>query len=170
MPKRRALFDRLTAEIKSQVLAAGAEVEVLADNGEGTVGAKRQRLLERAQGDYVAFIDDDDNIDRNYIAHILKALEEKPDVVGFCGIVTTNGRNARRFKISRFCNYEEKRGVYYRYNNHLSPVKRSIALQVGYKDMGHGEDFEYATRLQPFVQTEVFIDQNLYYYRYITNK
>lgn len=164
------MFDRLMLDIRGQVLKSGVEIEVLADNGEGSVGVKRQRMIEAAQGDYVCFIDDDDQIDPTYVSSILKALSTGPDVVGFCGIITTNGRGARRFKISKDCNYEEKRGVYYRYNNHLSPVKRSIALQVGYKDMTVFEDHDYATRLQPFIKTEVFIDQNLYYYRYLTNK
>lgn len=170
MPKRRDMFDRLMLDIRGQVLKSGVDIEVLADNGEGSPGAKAQRLLEKAQGDYVCFVDDDDQIDPTYVSSILKALSTGPDVVGFCGIITTNGRHAKRFRISKDYNYEEKRGVYYRYNNHLSPVKRSIALQVGYKDMVHGEDYDYATRLQPFIKTEVFIDQNLYFYKYLTNK
>jgi len=170
IPKRRDMFDRLLFDIRSQVSRSGVDIEILADNGPESVGFKRQKLIEAAQGDYVCFVDDDDNISATYISSILTALSTGPDVVGFCGIITTNGRHAKRFKISKLCNYEEKRGVYYRYNNHLSPVKRSIAVQVGYKDMSHGEDFDYATRLQPLVKTEVFIDQNLYYYRYVTNK
>lgn len=170
LPRRRDMFDRLLFDVRAQIAKAGVDIEVLADNGDGSIGVKRQRMLEAAQGDYVVFIDDDDQIDPNYLTLILAALEKSPDVVGFCGIMTTNGRHARRFKISRTCNYEEKRGVYYRYNNHLCPVKRELALQVGYKDMTHAEDHDYATRLQPFVKTEEFIDQNLYYYRYLTNK
>lgn len=170
IPRRRDMFDRLLFDVRSQVAKAQVDIEILADAGEGSIGLKRQRMIEKAQGDYVVFIDDDDNIDPSYLTLILAALEKSPDVVGFWGIITTNGRNARKFKISKDCNYEEKRGVYYRYNNHLSPVRRELALQVGYKDLGHGEDFEYATRLQPFIKTEVFIDQNLYYYKYLTNK
>lgn len=170
MPKRRDMFDRLLFDVRAQIAKAGVDIEVLADNGDGSIGVKRQRMIEAAQGDYVCFIDDDDQIDATYISSILDALSTGPDVVGFWGIMTMNGRGARRFKISRTCNYEEKKGVYYRYNNHLCPVRRSIALQVGYKDMSFFEDFDYATRLQPFIATEVFIDRNLYYYRYLTNK
>lgn len=170
IPHRRDLFDRLLFDLRSQVMKEGIEVEILADNGEGSVGVKRQRLLEQAQGDYVAFIDDDDRVDPKYLNLILMALSTNPDVVGFCGIITTNGRHAKRFKISKDCEYTEKRGVYYRYNNHLCPVRREIALQVGYKDLSHGEDFDFATRLRPLVKTEAFIDHNLYYYRYVTNK
>lgn len=170
MPHRRDMFERLLFDIRSQVVRANVDIEILADPGEGTIGAKRQRMIEKAQGEYVAFIDDDDQIDPHYISCILSALKTNPDVVGFCGIITTNGRNAKRFRISKAFNYEEKKGVYYRYNNHLCPVKRSIALQVGYNDISHAEDHDYATRLRPFVTTEVFIDQCLYYYRYLTNK
>lgn len=170
MPSRRTLFERLLLDLRTQVLKCGKEVEILADAGDGTVGAKRQRLIEKAQGDYVAFIDDDDGVDPLYLQHILEALKLNPDVVGFNGVMTTNGTRPKKFNIKKGNQYDERGGVYYRYNNHLCPVKRSIALQVGYKDMGHGEDFEYATRLKEFIKTEVFIDQSLYYYRYLTKK
>lgn len=172
MPKRRDMFERMSNEIRSQILKSGQEIEFLADNGEGSVGLKRQRLLEAAQGDYVVFIDDDDRIDPNYLNYILVALKQNPDVVGLCGIITIDGRHARRFRIGKDYKYEEKKGVYYRYNNHLCPVKRSIALQVGYKDIGYGEDYDYATRLKDsgLITTEVFIDQNLYFYKYLTKK
>jgi glycosyltransferase involved in cell wall biosynthesis len=170
MPSRHKMLLSMSNEIRSQILRSGKEIELLTDDGEGTVGAKRQRLIEKAKGEYVVFVDDDDRIDHNYLSYILKALESKPDVVGFCGIITINGRNARRFMISKDYDYIEKKGVYYRYNNHICPVKREIALKVGYNDIGYGEDYDYATRLRPHIHTEVFIDQNIYFYKYIHKK
>lgn len=171
LPARRDMLDRLLSEIKSQQLQCGVEIEVLCDAGEGTVGAKRQRLLEKAQGDYVAFIDDDDEIQPAYLSAILGALSTSPDVVGFTGIMTTNGTRPERFRLSKDFNYEKKKGIYYRYSNHLCPVRRELALQVGFKtEMTFFEDFDYATRLRPFLHTEVFIEKNLYHYKYLSKK
>lgn len=170
IPERRIMFDRLLYEIRQQVIKANVEIEILADPEGGSIGAKRQRMIEKAQGEYVVFIDDDDRIDKDYLMLILNALKENPDVVGFNGIMTTNGRMTKMFRISKDFNYEEKKGVYYRYNNHLSPVKRELALVTGYKDIGYGEDYDYATRLKPLIKTEVYIDRYLYYYKYVTKK
>lgn len=146
-------------------------VEILVDRDAGKVGAKRQRLIEKAQGSYVVFIDDDDGVAPDYLSSIIPALGQY-DVVGFQGEISTNGRNVRLFTISKEHNYEEKGNIYYRYNNHLSPVRREIALQIGYKDMGHGEDFDYATRLKEsgLIKTEKYIYKALYFYRYISRK
>lgn len=172
IPKRRDLFYKLTLELRAQILACGAEVEILADNMGGTIGAKRQRLLEKASGDYVAFIDDDDWIAEDYVSSIVKAAEFNTDVIGFLGWITTNGQQKKQFKISKYCEYKTTPKGYERFNNHLSPVKREIALQIGYKDISWEEDYDYAYRLHKsgLVKTENFIHKYLYFYRYVTKK
>lgn len=172
IPKRKSLFDRLTLELRSQILVCRTEVEILADNGKGTIGAKRQRLLEVAQGEYVAFIDDDDKVSDDYIRSILYAIESSPDAVGFMGVITTDGRRKTEFKISKDCEYKTTPAGYERFNNHLSPVKREIALQIGYKDISWEEDYDYALRLHEsgLIKTERFIAKHLYFYHYVTRK
>ena len=169
IPSRQRLLDTLLDDLRRQ---AGIEpVEILTDNGGGSVGVKRQRLLEQATGDYVVFIDDDDDINPQYVPLILPHLGTC-DVIGFEGEITTNGRNKKRFTISMHHNYEEKDGIYYRYNNHLCPVRRAIALAIGYKDMTHGEDYDYATRLHDsgLIKTEHYIYTPMYFYKYVSRK
>lgn len=172
IPKRRDLFNKLTFELRSQILRCGAEVEILADNGTGTIGGKRQRLLEKASGDYVVFIDDDDWVAEDYVSSIVKSAEYNTDVIGFLGWITTNGQQKKTFMISRLCEYRTTPKRYERFNNHLSPVKREIALQIGYKDISWEEDYDYAVRLHKsgLVKTENFIHKYLYFYRYATRK
>lgn len=148
--------------------STGFDVEILTDDKPGSIGAKRQRLLELSTGDYVAFIDDDDDINPQYIKLIFERLGPDCDVIGFEGEITTNGRNKKRFTISKEHPYEEKNGIYYRYNNHLSPIRRDIALAIGYKDMNFGEDFDYAMRLKEsgLINTEKYIYTPMYFYRY----
>lgn len=145
-------------------------VEVLTDNGPEPTGVKRNNLLKRAQGEYIVFVDDDDDVLNDYVNEILKALQSKPDAVGFRGLITTNGRKRKFFIISRECGYKETILGYERYNNHLSPVKREIALKVMFKPVSYGEDYDYAFRMRRHIKTEVFIDKFLYYYRYVSKK
>lgn len=172
IPKRKYLLNQLLTDLNKQVKACATEIEILTDNENGTVGAKRQRLLEKATSEYVVFIDDDDRVSSDYLRSILFALESSPDVVGFMGFITTNGRYKTNFKISKDCGYETTARGYERFNNHLSPIKRSIALQIGYKDMSFQEDYDYAVRLvnSGLVKTERFISKHLYFYQYVTKK
>lgn len=170
IPKRKDLFDRLTLELRTQILACGGEVEILADNMDGTIGAKRQRLLEQASGEYVVFIDDDDWIAEDYLRSILEALKSSPDVVGFHGWITTNGVHKKKFTISKDCDYVDTGRNYERFNNHLCPVRKVLALEAGYEDISWQEDFKYAVRLRPLIKTENFIQKYLYFYHYVTRK
>lgn len=171
---RRGMFNALMAKLKGQ-MAPG--VEVLSDSDPIiTTGAKRQRLLERASGRYVCFIDDDDDISTYYFERIMPALSLSPDAVGFKGWMLTNGRNKTEWYISNALPYEnaliKSVPVYLRHTNHLTPVRRDLALQVGFPDKGYREDYEYAKGLRDkrLIKTEVFIDSHLYTYQYKSNK
>jgi glycosyltransferase involved in cell wall biosynthesis len=171
IPKRKMMLSFLTKELLRQI--GQLEVQFIADSSmDITTGAKRNSLIQKASGKYVTFIDDDDTIAKDYVSQILNALKSEPDAVGFKGWITTNGRDKREWKISKDFPYEQKGRTYLRYNNHLSPIKREIALQIGYPDTTYGEDYDYATRLKEsgLIQTEVFIDKHLYNYNYRTKK
>ncbi len=146
------------------------EVELLTDidNGEVTTGAKRNRLLEKSTGEYVVFIDDDDLIAETYIKDILKAAKEHKDAIVFKGWVTTNGKNKRPFELSKDFGYLTMNGIYYRYPNHIVPIKRSIATRFKFPDKDYGEDYDWATQIHKsgFIKTETKIDKELYFYLY----
>lgn len=171
LPARKLLLDKLLFELRSQISAGRYEVEILVDPNEGTVGAKRQRLLLESSGEYVCFVDDDDEVSNDYITCIVPHLGAV-DAIGLQGEITTDGRNMKIFSISKDHKYEEKKSIYYRFNNHLSPTRREIALKIGYKDMGHGEDYDYASRLHEsgLIKTEYYIYKPIYFYRYKTRK
>lgn len=179
LEERYQQFDQLVDFLKRQPGFA-TEFNIFADmdNRQSTTGAKRNDLLRRADGDYIVFIDDDDEVTEDYIPEILKACKEGPDVVGFRGWMTTNGQKREAWKISKDFPYQtrtEPNGwqVYHlRFNNHLSPVKRSIALQIGFKDVTYGEDYDYAVRLKEsgLVKTEVYIPKELYWYKFKSKK
>lgn len=178
---RKEMLGKLLDDLYDQMLceAATHEVEIITDVDDGilSIGKKRQGMIERAKGEYVVQVDDDDELPNYYIKEILKAMEENPDVIGFDGYMTTNGKNRENFKISKDLPYTsiwDAHGnkEYVRFNNHLSPIKREIALNIGFKDMRFGEDYDYAKRLKEsgLVKTEVYIHKDMYHYKYIKNK
>lgn len=169
IPSRKPLFDKLVRHLKSQSRSTEFEVLSDCDNKTISVGAKRQKLLEIATGDYVSFIDDDDTVPDDYIDSILEAIESEPDSVGFaihcsgCEGVTASASN-------RWKDWAEKTGGfdYVRTPYHKTPIRREIALQIGFKDMRFGEDYDFSKRLKQsgLIKTEVYIPKIMYYYRY----
>jgi glycosyltransferase involved in cell wall biosynthesis len=142
------------------------EIIVDIDNKEVTTGAKRNRLLKKATGEYIAFIDDDDLVSNDYIFKILNAIESKPDCCGMEGLITFKKQNITRTFIHsiKYNSWFTKDEVYYRCPNHLSPVKRILALKAMFPDLTISEDIEYSKRLLPFLKTEVYIKNPIYFY------
>jgi hypothetical protein len=144
------------------------EVEILieTDDGTMTIGAKRNKLLHKATGMYIVYIDDDDMVSEDYINFIITAIKYKPDCIGIKGVITTNGLDPKLFIHSmRYKVWDEKDDVYLRSPNHCNPVKRSIALKVGFDDnKSYGEDRDYSKRLFSHLSTEIFVTTPIYGY------
>jgi hypothetical protein len=175
--QRAQAFDELWFELTTQ-RDNNPDVELLfdQDNKEVSIGAKRQRLLERAQGEYVVYVDDDDKVYKHFTSATLKALESKPDCVGYVIDMTTDGRNPQTC-IHSLQYPEWSNGpvmtpsygmAYHRNVTHRNPVKRSIGLQVGFPDLRFGEDKVYSDGVTALCKTEVFIPEPIFHYRYST--
>lgn len=170
---RASQFARLEVHVRAQ--SEGKPVEILSecDNKEISIGKKRQQLLERATGEWVVFIDDDDWVSDTYVDDILAALATGPDCVGFLIRCTTNGRNQRMAKASlqyREWNENVDGYAHVRSPYQKTPVRRNIALLVGFPDLRYAEDRQYSRGLVKHLKTEVFIDKILYEYRYVHEK
>jgi hypothetical protein len=170
--KLKALLDLFQLELKE---IGAVEILTEIDNKELSIGLKRQKLLERATGKWIVFFDDDDLPSYNYINLILNAIAhgDAIDCIGIRGIMTTNGSNMKTW-CHRLGYKIEGNGVHLHHSGydyvrpiiHFNPVKRSLALQAGFKDMRFGEDMDYASRLNPLLKKEYFIDEILFHYRY----
>lgn len=180
-PDRKEMLYSLLSSLHSQIEEGGYqdEIEILVeeDNRELSVGAKRQKLLERAKGEYVGFIDSDDKVSFDYMREIMEAISKNPDVITFNGWMETDGANRENFKISKHFPYTTIRDVYgkneyLRFPNHICVIKRKIALEIGYKDMRFAEDYDFAKRLREsgLLQHEIYIQKDLYFYLYNSKK
>lgn len=171
-----ATFSRDIEKIKDLQKSLNAQmmdgIEVIINSEEKTIiGKKRNDLLKQATGDYVVFIDSDDHISANYIWSIKQACSIGNDCIGISGTITTNGKNPRQWHISKeYKTWHQVNGIYYRTPNHISPVKRVLALKAGFPEIAFGEDAEYSRRLLPLLKTETIIKGNLYHYDYYTQK
>lgn len=177
-----SLLERLIQQIDQSDLVRGDEysewvfnakqgIELLWDTDPvKTIGQKRNDLVDRATGDYIAFIDDDDSVPEYYIDEILRAIESGPDVVGIQGVVDFDGKNPRPFKHSiQYNGWYSKDGVYYRTPNHWNPVRRELALSTRFPSVNYGEDWNYSVKLRPKLKTEVFIERDMYFYHHSTS-
>jgi glycosyltransferase involved in cell wall biosynthesis len=148
------------------------EVEILVETDAGgkSVGAKRNALLDRATGNFVAFVDDDDMVSDAYIPKILAAISSKPDIdcVGIVGKMVGGRWDGWTFRhsvtVQNWCK-DKHRHIFFRPPNHLNPVLRQFALLTRFPLSNFGEDRDYSDRIKVMLRKEVFIEDVLYYYK-----
>jgi glycosyltransferase involved in cell wall biosynthesis len=182
IPCRTAMFGRLQADLWGQILPYAGQIEVLSDDHPtDSIGAKRNRLLERAAGEFVTMIDDDDRISRNYIKLLMEGICNDVDCCSLLGVITTDGEDPHYFEHS--INYPEYKtnantdfrsgGVKYeRYPNHISCLKSCVAKAFRFPETNWGEDTDWATQIKNsgLLLREHQINEVLYYYDFISNK
>lgn len=171
MPTRKWKFHRLLNILDSQVPMNGC-IEILWDDAmDYNIGVKRNKLLDRACGDYIVFVDDDDLVSSDYVRKILEAMKGNPDCIGISGIITTNGKDEKQWHISKeYGTWYEKNGEYLRTPNHISPVKREIAQKIRFPEIAYGEDAVYSRNIHPHLHTENIVEGNIYTYKYKTKR
>jgi glycosyltransferase involved in cell wall biosynthesis len=143
------------------------------DNKEFSIGSKRNALLLKASGDYLAFIDSDDLITEHYFKEIFKGIEKGVDCCSLNGIITEDGNNPKTFIHSiKYDSWFEKDEIYYRNSNHLNCVRSSIAKQMKFPETNHGEDKSYSEQLlkSGLLKTEHWIEDIIYLYEFRSKK
>lgn len=167
--ERNKQFKELKAEFEWQIGDLPIEFLYEQDNKQISVGAKRQKLLERSRGKYVVYFDDDDWPEVYYVSEIVAALETEPDCLGYLIKMTTNGEREQVCCHSlRYPEWKEKVDGYDYVRNvsHFNVCKRDLAIQVGFQDKRFGEDKIYSDAVTKLCKTEVFIDKFMFHYRY----
>jgi len=148
------------------------DIEILVDPTEGeTIGFKRNKLLQRAKGDFVLWIDDDDRVSDNFIVNVMMGIELDRDCCSLKGVITENSRNPKTFIHSiKYKEYREFNGIYERFPNHLNCIRASIAKQFRFPETNHGEDTDWATQIfnSGLIKTEHWIDDVIYFYEYVS--
>ena len=155
------------------------EVLWLGDNKRRSIGAKRNALLSIAQGDFFAFIDDDDDVEQDYLPSILAAIEDNPDAdcIVF-DTITYNGDTGtkKRNKVGKEYGRTETADLVTCPPTHTMVWRTSLIAPVQdcgknilrheFKDISQGEDVDWVDRVVPLIKKQVRIDKVLYHYHY----
>jgi len=175
LKNRKKHLSNLFRIITKQIVE-GVEVLTETDNGETPIGLKRNNILKRSKGEYVVFIDDDDEVSDDYIQKILKAIKTNPDCCSLTGEITIDNGEPEIFehsiKYSEWKTVEGQVPKYERYPNHLNVIKRDIAIKYDFIPVNHGEDLDWSTRIfrTGDLKTEATIEGVIYKYKFISRK
>lgn len=167
IPERREMFSNLRTELGRQIIRVRlvhpvlGRVEVLYDHrpkykdGGPSIGEKRQSLLDRAEGEYVCFLDDDERIAPNYVEELLRLCWEKPDVGTFSSISKLeNFWCVVVMSIKHTENQQAFPGIVLRKPWHICPVRRDLALRVRFNDSNYGEDWVWFEEVLKYCKNE----------------
>ena len=169
--KRDYKAKRLAKKIEAQITDGGYEGQVehlvYFDNKARTIGAKRQALVDTAHGDYIAFVDDDDDISDDYIKEILCAAESGVDVIVFDQSATFNGEKSRvEFSIKNPDGPFTPGGITLRSGWHVNAWRRTRVAGCRFGETNYGEDLEWALQARKRVSSQARIDKVLHYYQH----
>lgn len=180
IPSRTDVCRTLIEKLENQI-GDREDVEIinLMDNKSLHIFEKRNHLLDIARGEWLAFLDDDDDISDDYIDVIMKTLEENPntDLVAFNQQCWLDGVSCRVFfdlnnphenciRISK-TEYKDTKRPPYHMCVWRSSIAKSEIFKSAYSQTGQScEDIDWLVRLYPKVREQTKIDDYLHIYRY----
>ena len=177
LEERKLELERLLTKLDICKSRCNLRVEILTnvDAREKTIGTKRDELIHQAKGKYCCFIDDDDDVDDGYFTEIGEVLHANPDAdsLSMIGLFFKNGRKIKPFYHSiRYLRYSEDFEGFYRFPNHLNPILTGFCKRVGFVSKNHGEDTQFANKLNELrlITKEASVRKPLYFYYFIETK
>lgn len=182
IPSRIESMSAAVKHLQEQADATGqggsVEILVLLDNRSKSISEKRNDLLQMARGRYVAFLDDDDAVSKDYMSSILKAIDENNvDCISFNQWCSIDGEPMDvEFGIgnphgSLWRDEEGFLGNIKRPPYHMCVWKRELARSERFNPVygangQSSEDIDWLMRLYPKVHTEYHINDALHGYIY----
>lgn len=166
-PERQNDLDRLCGLLEHQI--GDLDIEHVIVQGVGFLGDLRQQCIEKATGEYVNFIDDDDLVAHDYISTIYPLLDGV-DYIGHRLQLYVDGEKRRpTFHTIRYLGWSEDAKGYYRGVDIKNPIRRELAMQCRFEG-AYGEDAKWARDIEATCrpQTEHFIDRPMYFYFHST--
>ena len=172
---RQHLFEEVLAEVKKQIREnPDIKVEVLweSDNGELTLGQKRNVLMDRCSGKYHCFIDDDDVLAPYFLKTFVPMIHgsEDYDCASFVGAHYIRGKFNKLFHHSlEYPEWYELNDRFIRTVSPMNLIRTSIVRQVRYADIRNTEDHEFSKRLMAsgLLKTEFKINPDRPIYHYV---
>lgn len=142
---------------KAKTPTIRSKVKIIRQNNAG-VSSARNRGLKEAKGKFIAFIDSDDFISKDYIKQIFKALETEPDTV----YISWKSLDGKLGKIIRSENDE--------FNAWNRCVWNRVFKREYIKDLYFNENYQVAEdddflKRLPKAESKTYISEPIYLYR-----
>jgi glycosyltransferase involved in cell wall biosynthesis len=167
IPSRKEQLSKLSEKIAKQSNDLAVEHLSFADNQTRTIGAKRQALLDIARGEYIAFVDDDDDIEPDYVSEILSAIQQGPDVITFEQNSYYNGAFSKViFGLNNRDEPFQPNGITLRAPWHVCVWKRELVKTCQFGESNYGEDIIWSRQARARIKTSLHIDKTLCTYRH----
>ncbi len=140
---------------------------VLTDNKKRSIGKKREALLKIAQGEYVMWVDDDDELLPEFFEKIKLALHANTDIVCFEHEAWINGL---KYIISTSRHNENEqlhdKGTVKRKPYTSDVWRRELVQDIEFEDIMYGEDYKWSAKALERADTEAIVPTPLHKYIY----
>jgi hypothetical protein len=168
IPAAGELYMKLLADAFRRKENGDVEILMLTDNKLRTVGDKRQALVDLAQGVYIAFVDDDDDVAPQYIERVLEGCRAGVDVVTFPTSSSLNGGPPAIGRHSLvFENEEWRLPFFFRKPWMCHAWQRRLAQGHIFPALNYGEDAPWCAEMAAKAKTERLIGgEPLYFYNW----
>lgn len=158
---------RLSNRIDEQISDLHVEHLIFCDNKRRSIGAKRQALADIARGEYIAFVDDDDDISDDYVASLLAATQTGADVITFRQRAIYNGRESEIvFGINNPEEQFNDNGITLRAPWHVCAWKRELVAGCLFGESNYKEDLVWCHQARRRIRTAHHINKVLHTYRH----
>lgn len=181
IPEYKKKFGRLHRELTRQIDYCSSihptlgNVEVIIDDskkfldGGLSIGKKRESLVNRANGNYLCFLDYDETIAPNYVEELLRLCYEDSDICTFKVMVKMdNFWSVVDMSLSHSDNtqlnpdYIVKRPPW-----HVCPMRSEYAKRFEFPDLNNAEDFVWMKKVIELCRTENHSNKILYQYNHV---
>ena len=157
----------LMSQLNEQIGDLPVEHLVLCDNRARSIGAKRQALVDIARGQYITFVDDDDDVSDDYVASLLRAAETGADVITFRQRAIYNGLESEvHFGINNQDGQFNPGGITLRAPWHVCAWRRERVEGCLFGESNYGEDIAWCQQSRKRIRTGHHIDRVLHTYRH----
>jgi len=181
IPERAQSFNKLRTEVKRQIdycnnrhrtLGRTEIVDVITQsvlNGGISIGAKRQEGLNRAQGKYVCWLDDDDWVSPDYVETLLRLAIADADTLVFNNIsIFPEFWCLVQMNLDFIQDEQVFPGIVHRRPYHVCGFRRSILKDCIFPDANWDEDTAFLSQVWPKLKSQAKTEAILHEYNRLT--
>jgi glycosyltransferase involved in cell wall biosynthesis len=167
------LYNKIQSQIDCLENPKDVELLCFIDNKRRSIGYKRESLVYIARGNYLAFVDDDDDVEDHYIKKAIEAIDNSNDVdvITFKEkvFINSSGPFFLTFQLGYPVNDAVQKPDAKRPPWHSCFWKRRIAQSCHFPDLMDGEDWAWVSQLNNLAKTSYHIDNFMKTYRWDEN-